>query len=135
MLDALARTLRLDRAEREHLYWLAEASPLLTAAGAVRPGRGPRDRRLARPAPAILTNGRFDILHSNQASEDLFWDWHEMPCIHRNLLWCCITEPSAREKFPQYDQEMPYLVARLRAVYAPTSATRTGRRTSAGWPS
>ena len=32
VLDALARTLRLDRAEREHLYWLAEASPLLTGA-------------------------------------------------------------------------------------------------------
>ena len=30
----------------------------------------------------------------------------------------CITEPSAREKFPQYEQEVPYLVARLRAGYA-----------------
>src|SRR6202034_1081437 len=29
VLDALARTLRLDRAEREHLYWLAEGAPLL----------------------------------------------------------------------------------------------------------
>src|ERR1700689_3775240 len=28
VLDALARTLRLDRAEREHLYSLAEATPL-----------------------------------------------------------------------------------------------------------
>ena len=41
-----------------------------------------------------------------------------MPCIHKNTLWCCVTEPSAREKFPQYDHEIPYLVARLRAVYA-----------------
>src|SRR5271170_905046 len=32
VLDALARTLRLDRAEREHLYWLAEASPLRVGA-------------------------------------------------------------------------------------------------------
>src|SRR6202167_510259 len=29
VLDAVARTLRLDRAEREHLYALAEATPLL----------------------------------------------------------------------------------------------------------
>src|SRR5271154_3309513 len=28
VLDAVARTLRLDRAEREHLYRLAEATPL-----------------------------------------------------------------------------------------------------------
>src|SRR5690242_270584 len=30
VLDAVARTLRLDHAERQHLYWLAEAAPLLT---------------------------------------------------------------------------------------------------------
>ena len=30
VLDAVARTLRLDRVEREHLYRLAEATPLRT---------------------------------------------------------------------------------------------------------
>src|SRR5215471_5249578 len=30
VLDAVATTLRLDRAEREHMYQLAEATPLLT---------------------------------------------------------------------------------------------------------
>jgi transcriptional regulator with XRE-family HTH domain len=119
VLDALARTLRLDRAEREHLYWLAEAAPLLAGAE-----RGPIPAEVREiivsldPLPALLTNGRFDILLSNDASEDLFWDWHEMPCVHKNSLWCCITEPSAREKFPQYEREMSYLVGRLRAAYA-----------------
>jgi transcriptional regulator with XRE-family HTH domain len=119
VLDALARTLRLDRAEREHLYWLAEASPLLT--GTARRPIPAEVREIVAsldPLPASLTNGRFDILLSNDASEDLFWNWHEMPCIHKNTLWCCITEPSAREKFPEYEQEIPYLVARLRAAYA-----------------
>jgi transcriptional regulator with XRE-family HTH domain len=119
VLDSLARTLRLDRAEREHLYWLAEASPLLV--GAVRrpvPAEVGEIVNSLDPLPATLTNGRFDILESNAASEDLFWDWHELPCIHKNSLWCCVTEPSAREKFPQYEQEVPYLVARLRAGYA-----------------
>jgi transcriptional regulator with XRE-family HTH domain len=119
VLDALARTLQLDRAGREHLYWLAEASPLLT--GTARRPIPAEVREIVAaldPLPASLTNGRFDILLSNDASEELFWDWHEMPCIHKNTLWCCITEPSAREKFPQYEQEMPYLVARLRAGYA-----------------
>src|ERR1700678_1426271 len=74
VLDALARTLRLDRAEREHLYWLAEASPLLTGTA-----RGPIPAEVREivaaldPLPASLTNGRFDILLSNDASEDLFW--------------------------------------------------------------
>ena len=119
VLDALARTLRLDRAEREHLYWLAEAAPLLASAA-----RGPIPAEVREiigsldPLPALLTNRRFDILLSNAASEDLFWDWHAMPCIHKNTLWCCITEPSARGKFPQYEREMSYLVARMRAAYA-----------------
>ena len=119
VLDAVARTLRLDRAEREHLYRLAEATPTLVGAP-----RGPVPEEICEivrsldPLPASLTNGRFDVLVSNDASEDLFWDWHSMPCIHRNTLWCCVTEPTAREKFPQYEQEVRYLVARMRAAYA-----------------
>jgi transcriptional regulator with XRE-family HTH domain len=118
VLDALARTLRLDRPEREHLYRLAEASPLL--AGTDRCSVPAEVREILDsldPLPAMLTNGRFDILGSNDASQDLFWEWHELPCIHRNTLWCCVTEPSARAKFPQYEQEVRYLVARLRSVY------------------
>jgi transcriptional regulator with XRE-family HTH domain len=119
VLDAVASTLRLDRAEREHMYVLAEATPLLT--GAAR-GQAPAEVgeivHSLDPLPATLTNGRFDILVSNDAHEDLFWDWHSMPCVHKNTLWCCVTEPAARQKFPQYDQEVRYLVARLRAAYA-----------------
>jgi transcriptional regulator with XRE-family HTH domain len=119
VLDAVASTLRLDRAEREHMYMLAEATPLMT--GAL---RGPVPQEVSEivrsldPLPATLTNGRFDILVSNAAHEDLFWEWHSMPCVHKNTLWCCVTEPAAREKFPQYDREVRYLVARMRAAYA-----------------
>jgi hypothetical protein len=54
---------------------------------------------------------------SNAASEELFWEWHTMPCIHKNTLWCCVTEPSARSKFLEYDTQVRYMVARLRAAY------------------
>jgi hypothetical protein len=40
-----------------------------------------------------------------------------MPCLHHNLLWCVITEPSARTKLLNYETETRYLVARLRAGY------------------
>src|SRR5580693_5644643 len=102
VLDAVASTLRLDRAAREHLYRLAEATPLLTCGL-----RGPVPAEVSEivcsldPLPATLTNGRFDILVSNAAHEDLFWEWHSMPCVHKNTLWCCVTEPAARQKFPQ----------------------------------
>src|ERR1700749_3338823 len=70
VLDAVASTLRLDRAEREHMYMLAEATPLMT--GAL---RGPVPREVSEivrsldPLPATLTNGRFAILVSNAAHE------------------------------------------------------------------
>jgi MmyB-like transcription regulator ligand binding domain/Helix-turn-helix domain len=118
VLDAVARTLRLDRVEREHLYRLAEATPLrgectrLVIPDTIREIVYSLD-----PLPASLINSRFDILMSNHASEELFWDWHTMPCIHMNTLWCCVTEPSARSKFAEYDSQIRYMVARLRSAY------------------
>ena len=119
VLDAVARALRLDQAGRVHLYQLAEATPVRTAAvPVVLPAALTDILEAFCPNPAILVDGRFDIFHSNQAHQAVFRDWHSMPCIHRNLLWCGITEPSAREKFLNFDDEMPYLVARLRSNYA-----------------
>jgi hypothetical protein len=41
-----------------------------------------------------------------------------MRSIHKNLLWCAVTEPQAHELFLNYEQEIPHMVARLRAAYA-----------------
>jgi transcriptional regulator with XRE-family HTH domain len=119
VLDAVARTLRLDRAEREHLYRLAEATPLRTeCARTVVPDTIREIVHSLEPLPASLINSRFDVLMSNDAADGLFWEWHTMPCIHKNTLWCCLTEPSARGKFPEYDNQVRYMVARLRSAYA-----------------
>ena len=119
VLDAVATTLGLTPVEREHLYRLAEATPM----------RLPRTTDCASeavfeeivealdPLPAVITNTRFDIVRANRAYNDLFHDWHRLPCIHKNLLWCIITEPSAREQLLNYDTEVPYLVGRLRSAY------------------
>ncbi len=119
VLDALARTLRLDRAERWHMYVLAEAVPVAvtTARGSV-PDAIAEILQALDPLPAVVTNARFDILAENDAHQDLFRDWHSLPCIHRNTLWCVLTEPTARDKFPQYDESVRYNVARFRAAYA-----------------
>ncbi|TQJ19110.1 helix-turn-helix protein [Kribbella jejuensis] len=119
VLDAVATTLGLTPVEREHLYRLAEATPM----------RLPRTTDCASeavfeeivealdPLPAVITNTRFDIVRANRAYNDLFHDWHRLPCIHKNLLWCIITEPTAREQLLNYDTEVPYLVGRLRSAY------------------
>jgi transcriptional regulator with XRE-family HTH domain len=118
VLDSVARTLQLGRPEREHLYRLAAATPL-------RPERtADPDEDLLReivdaidPTPAVLANERFDVLAVNRGFHDLFRDWHTLPCVHRNLLWCIVTEPRARTALLNYETEVPYLVARLRAGY------------------
>jgi hypothetical protein len=118
VLDAVARTLRLDSAEREHLYRLAEATPLRTwADSTVVPAALREVLRGLDPLPASLVNSRFDIIEVNAAHHYLFADWHSLPCVHKNLLWCCVTEPRARERFLNYDEEIAHLVARLRSSY------------------
>jgi MmyB-like transcription regulator ligand binding domain/Helix-turn-helix domain len=118
VLDAVSRTLRLDDAEREHLYQLAEATPLRSwsASGTV-PASVHDVVRSLDPLPAALINSRFDVIQVNDAYEEMFWEWHSLPCVHKNMLWCCVTEPRAREMFLNYDEEIPHMVARLRAAY------------------
>jgi hypothetical protein len=73
VLDAIARALQLDDAERAHLFHLAHAVDG-TSAG-MRPRRRPAKRWTPRPslqwvldtitAPAIIRNGRMDLLAAN----------------------------------------------------------------------
>lgn len=117
VLDAVARTLRLDRAERWHLYVLAEAVPVVVSHGhCAVPEAIVEIVRSLDPLPAVVTNARFDILKDNDAYRDLFRDLHLMPCVQRNTLWCTITEPRTREMFPQYAETVRYMVARLRGA-------------------
>jgi transcriptional regulator with XRE-family HTH domain len=119
VLDALARTLRLDRAERWHMYVLAEAVPVAVSTGRCQvTDVNAEILQALDPLPALLVNSRFDILAENDAFRDLFRYWHSLPCIHHNTLWCVLTEPTAREQLNEFDDHVRYLVARLRAAYA-----------------
>jgi transcriptional regulator with XRE-family HTH domain len=119
VLDAVASTLRMDGPERWHLYRLAQATPQRRPSSIQTvPESILHVLRSLDPLPASLVNGRFDMLASNEAHEHLFWNWHSLPCVHKNTLWCCVTEPNARKYFLNYDDEIPFTVARLRAEYA-----------------
>jgi len=118
VLDAIARTLRLDQAELEHLYRLADVATALPDEAVVSvPLRLQEILDALDPLPAGLVNSRFDLLAFNQAHEDLLWKWHAMPCEQRNLLWCCFTEPDTRTRFLNFDEEAGYMVAVLRGAY------------------
>ena len=118
VLDAIAQTLRMDATQRWHLYRLAEATPVRWYADTIEVPEAVLavlhglDR-----VPASLVNCRFDVIAKNEAYSDLFWNWHTNPCVHKNTLWCCLTEPAAKTQLLNYDEEIGYLVARLRADY------------------
>jgi transcriptional regulator with XRE-family HTH domain len=119
VLDAVARALRLDDAEREHLYKLADmplrvtSTPSLEVSPAVSEVVTTLD-----PLPAVLVNARWDVLQANQAYEQLFAGWHEAPCEMHNLLWCIFMEPKVRTRYLNFEHEAPRSVAQLRAAFA-----------------
>jgi transcriptional regulator with XRE-family HTH domain len=119
VLDAVARTLRLDQAEVEHLYRLAEVPAVQPeSVTATCPEVMQQILDSLEPLPAMLLNARYDILGANQAHTDLFWMWHhDLDCEHRNVLWCCFVHHEARRHFLNFDREAGLLVATLRASY------------------
>jgi transcriptional regulator with XRE-family HTH domain len=120
VLDAVARTLRLDQAETEHLYRLAEvpAAPA-DAAPVACPGAVREILESLEPLPAMLLNSRHDLLGANQAHQDLLRMWHHPPLgEHHNLLWCCFTQPEVPRRYLNFDQEASRMVATLRASFA-----------------
>ena len=96
-LDNLARVLKLDAAERRHLYLLAHQRP------PAEPGRTlctvpPQLRRLMDdlPArPAYILNLRWDVVAWNAAADKVFRYSAQAPG-RRNLLWMLFVDPHAR---------------------------------------
>jgi transcriptional regulator with XRE-family HTH domain len=119
VLDAVARALRLDDAEREHLYKLADLPLRLTATPSlvVSPVLTEVLTTLD-PLPAVLINSRWDLLETNKAYEQLFARWHDSPCESHNMLWCIFMEPKVRTRYLNFEDEAPRSVAQLRSAFA-----------------
>ncbi|MGI9821897.1 helix-turn-helix transcriptional regulator [Agromyces sp. Marseille-Q5079] len=118
VLDALARTLQLDDAEREYLFDLARAA-------------GPAPRRASKPkntvrpavqqvldaigdAPAWVRNGRHDILAANLLARALYSPVFDDPRRPVNTTRFAYLNPAAREFWRDYDQITHDAAAMLR---------------------
>jgi MmyB-like transcription regulator ligand binding domain/Helix-turn-helix domain len=118
VLVSVARVLRLDDAEREHLFRLAEVRemPPLPESDCV-PDSVREILEALNPLPALLINARYDILAENATYTELFRSWRD-PNEARNILWYCFVNPAAREHYLNMDEQLPTLVATLRASFA-----------------
>jgi transcriptional regulator with XRE-family HTH domain len=123
VLDAIARALRLDAAERAHLFDLAQAadgSSLL----ARRRGRTERPWKLQpglqwildamRDAPAIVGNGRADLLAANHLGRALYSDLLAGSGEHPNFARFTFLDPAARRFYPDWGFFADITVANLR---------------------
>ena len=102
VLDALARTLRLEAVERAHLYALVRCSRSTPASNladppTVRPGVG---RLLAfLKTPALVIGRGTSVLGSNALSRALIADFDAMPVEERYYAHWLFANPMARQVF------------------------------------
>ncbi|MET7619009.1 helix-turn-helix transcriptional regulator [Streptomyces sp. NPDC005408] len=117
VLDAVARTLRLDQPEREHLYHLAEV-PYAPDRQEGAERVGPEIQGIIDaldPRPAVVYNARYDILATNHAYRDLFALSRHIT-VH-NVLWTLFLVPEPDCPVVFRDAELPLMVAQLRGAY------------------
>jgi transcriptional regulator with XRE-family HTH domain len=120
VLDAVARTLRLDEAERLHLYHLARAvgpsgaARRRTTAERVRP-TVQRILDAMGEAPAYVRNGRLDILAANRLGEALYRDVFDDQARPANMGRFAFLDPRAKAFFADWDQIADDVVAVLHA--------------------
>src|SRR5436190_11085556 len=122
VLEALAGALRLDDAERAHLFDLARAAQPTPA----RPRRR-RAKQRVRPevqwtldaitgAPAFVSNERLDILAANQLGLALFSELYAAPSRPVNTARFVFLDPRADASYGDWDRVATESVAILRSA-------------------
>jgi transcriptional regulator with XRE-family HTH domain len=121
VLDAVARALQLDDAERAHLLDLARTA----RAGAARQPRRRTQPQQVRPslqhlldamtaAAAFIRNGRLDILAINPLGRAFYTPLYEVSARPVNLARYCFLDPSAEDFYPDWSDAADTTVALLR---------------------
>ncbi|MGW5515904.1 helix-turn-helix transcriptional regulator [Nocardia africana] len=114
VLDAVARALRLEPLERDHLYRLARpwSGTEPVAAQQVRPGL----RRLLDTAdvPAYIVGRGTDVLAWNRAAAALITDFGALPPGQRNLARLVFLDEGMRELYEDWPGKAADVVAYLR---------------------
>ncbi|RMI35972.1 helix-turn-helix transcriptional regulator [Streptomyces triticirhizae] len=121
VLRAVARTLRLDAAEREHLFRLADVPPqpeVGTAAGIE--VVGPSVQLILDaldPLPAVVYNQRFDVLGHNARYAELFSVDSEPSMTGRNVMATMFTVRPELCPVVMREDELRTMVATFRSGY------------------
>ncbi|MCQ4043534.1 helix-turn-helix transcriptional regulator [Streptantibioticus rubrisoli] len=119
VLDAVARVLRLDATEREHLYRLAGV-PFVREAVADADEVDPEVQAILDaldPLAAVVYNARYDVRAANTAYCAI-WPATRLPDLsERNVLWRMFTVPPCCQNLRHSPEEAARMVAQLRSAY------------------
>jgi transcriptional regulator with XRE-family HTH domain len=118
VLDAIARTLHLDDAERSHLFDLARPT---------RQRRSPQRPERVRPelqflldvlerVPAFVLGRRMDVLAWNALAASLVMDFGSLPPEQRNTAKLVFLDDAMRSHYPDWEQAARDAVAYLRLL-------------------
>jgi transcriptional regulator with XRE-family HTH domain len=125
VLDALARTLRLDAAERTTLFALARVELPLPNGSGEAPAEDEDGRALLvslvqglHPTPAYLLGPMTRILAWNPAASALFGSLDHLAPERRSLLWLLMVDPGEARDNPGREATARNMVARFRSEYA-----------------
>ena len=116
VLDAIARALQLDDAERDHLHRLVHSRVS---------GRREPPRERVRPGvkrlldalgatPAFVLGRRMDVLAWNALAAALFCDFEAIPAHARNMVRLVFLDEDAQELYPELEQVADETVSYLR---------------------
>jgi len=121
VLESIARALRLDDAERAHLFDLAQA-----AGPAARPPRRRSSKSYVphqslqwaldavTAGPAFVRNGRMDLLAGNPLMRAFYKDCYDMPGQPPNIARFTFLDERARRFYPDWDAFAQVTVSILR---------------------
>lgn len=125
VLDAIARALRLDDAERAHLFDLAHAaSPVARPPRRRNPQSWTPHRSLqwildaVTDGPAFVRNGRMDILAANALARAFYTDVFDMPGRPPNIARFTFLDERAADFYPDWAMFADVTVAILRTEAA-----------------
>ncbi|MET8470846.1 helix-turn-helix transcriptional regulator [Streptomyces sp. NPDC006422] len=119
VLDALARTLRLDASERAHLFGLAGAiDPTPAASCATLTPEVLGLLAELEPIPACVQNSRYDILAYNRTYGMLLCDLDEIPPEDRNCMLLAFTHDEWRSSIVGLDDVLRTMAAKFRSGMA-----------------
>lgn len=118
-LERLCHALRLNAAERGHLFTLAQHRPPPHAlARAVDMSPALLAMLASLPHPAYIKTSRWDIVAWNAAAAAIFGDYGQLPPERRNVLSLVFTDPGYRRLMVDWEGDARRILEKFRLDYA-----------------